>query len=46
MRTEKLKNSFFPFCISEQNKLSNLTKQSENIQKFKYTLMEAIKSNE
>ena len=30
MRTEKFKNSFFPFCIFEWYKLSNLTKQSEN----------------
>ena len=45
-RTEKFKNSFFPFCISEWNKLSNLTKQSENIKKFKNTLMKDIKSNE
>ena len=30
-RTEKFKNSFILFCISEWNKLSNLTKQSENI---------------
>ena len=46
MRTEKFKNSFFPFCISERNKLSNLTKQSENIKKFKNSLMKDIKSNE
>ena len=45
-RTEKFKNSFFPFCISEWNKLSNLTKQSENIKKFKNMLMKDIKSNE
>ena len=45
-RTEKLKNSFFPFCISELDKLSNLTKQSENIKKFKIASMKDIKSNE
>ena len=45
-RTEKFKNSFFPFSISKSNKLSNLTKQLENITKFKYKLMEDIKSNE
>ena len=45
-RAEKCKNSFFPICISEWNKLSNLTKQSANIKKFKNTLMKDIKSNE
>ena len=45
-RTEKLKNSFFPLCISELDKLSNLTKQSENIKKFKIASMKDIKSNE
>ena len=45
-RNEKFKNSFFPFCISERNKLSNLTMQSENIKRFKYTLMKHTKSNE
>ena len=43
--TEKFKNSFFPFCISEWNKLSNLTKQSGNIKKIKNTLKD-IESNE
>ena len=33
-RTEKFKNSVFAFCISEWNKLNNLTKQSENIKNF------------
>ena len=45
-RTEKFKYSFFPICVSEWNKLSNLTKQSENINKFKNTLMNDFKSNE
>ena len=46
MKTEKFKSSFFPFCISEWNKLSSLTKQSENIKKLKNTLIKDIKSNE
>ena len=45
-RVEEFKNSFFPCCISEWNKLSNLTKQSENIKQFKNALMKDIKSNE
>ena len=44
-RTEIFKNSFYPFYISEWNRLSNLTKQSENIKKCKKTLMKDIKSN-
>ena len=45
-RAEKFKNSFFAFCISEWNKLSNSTKQSENIKKFKNTLTNDIKCND
>ena len=45
-RTEKFKNSFFPFFISKWKILSNLTKRSENVKKFKNTLMKDIKSNE
>ena len=45
-RTEKFKNWFFLFSISEWNELSNLSKQSEYIKKFKNTLMKYIKSNE
>ena len=45
-RTEKFKNSLFPCCDSEWNKLSNLIKQSENIKKIKNTLIKDIKSNE
>ena len=45
-RAEKFKNSFFAFCISEWNKLSKSTKQSENIKKFKNTLTNDIKCND
>ena len=38
-RTEKFKSLYFPFCISEWNKLSNLTKQAENIKKLKNILV-------
>ena len=34
------------FSVSEWNKLSNLSRQSENIQKIKNTLMKDVKSNE
>ena len=44
-RTEKFKNSFFPFCISEGNKLHYLTRQLENIKGLS-TSMKDIKSNE
>ena len=43
---KNLKTHFFSFCLSEWNKLSNLTKQPENIKKFKNTLMKDLKSNE
>ena len=46
MRTEKFKNSFFPFCIFEWSKVINLTKQSQNIKKLKNRLMKDGKSNE
>ena len=45
-RAEKFRNSFFLFSVSEWNKLSNLSRQSENIQKIKNTLMKDVKSNE
>ena len=43
---KNLKTYFFPFYISKWNKLANLTKQLENIKKFKNTSMKDIKSNE
>ena len=45
-RNEKFRNSFFLFSVSEWNKLTNLSRQSENIQKIKNTLMKDVKSNE
>ena len=41
-RTEKFKDSFFPFYMSDQNKSSNSTKQLENFKKFNNTLMKNI----
>ena len=44
-RTERFKSSFYPFCVTEWNKLDHLLKASSSVSLFKAKLLVLIRPN-